>query len=219
MKRLIISGIAIIAALMGTVNASAQVYDGPRFGIIGGITSSSSTLKNVDAKSLFLYHAGLTAELPIGLGFAIQPSLEYQVKGVAADKIGDSSVNDVVNGFEAKAGFIEVPVQIQWGPDLVAFRPYAFAEPFVGYRIGGKASSDGKYDWSAFTNDLKKIEYGLGVGAGIDIWKLQVSAKYFWNFGEMGAAGSGSDAVSTVKNAFKDGNNFNGIIFSLAFFF
>ena len=24
---------------------------------------------------------------------------------------------------------------IQWGPDLMAFRPYVFAEPFVGYQI------------------------------------------------------------------------------------
>ena len=30
---------------------------------------------------------------------------------------------------------------------------------------------------------MKKLEYGFGVGAGIDIWKLQVSAKWFWNMG------------------------------------
>ena len=35
----------------------------------------------------------------------------------------------------------------------------------------------------SYADEMKKLEYGFGVGAGIDIWKLQVSAKWFWNMG------------------------------------
>jgi len=67
---------------------------------------------------------------------------------------------------------------------------------------------------------LARWEYGLGLGLGIDIWKLQVSAKYYWNFGSLyNESGTMNDIGGQVKNAFKDGRNFNGITFSLAYMF
>ena len=123
---------------------------------------------------------GVTAQFPVGMGFCIQPSLLYQVKGMSLDQIAGSSADDVINSIEGKVGFAEIPVQVQWGPDLLLFRPYVFAEPFIGYRLHEDifSSSDISY-----ADEMKKLEYGFGVGAGIDIWKLQVSAKWFWNMG------------------------------------
>ena len=33
---------------------------------------------------------------------------------------------------------------------------------------------------------LNRLEYGLGLGIGIDVWKLQVIGRYNWNFGVLG---------------------------------
>lgn len=203
----------VVAALAFCTDAFAQRYLSPRVGLMGGVTSSEAKIKDVDTKSVSLYHIGLTAELPLGGGFAIQPSLLYQVKGASADNIGEMSVSDLGKSFETKVGYLEVPVQIQWGPDLVLFRPYAFAEPFVGYRI----SSSNKEAAKAFKDELKKVEYGLGLGAGIDVWRLQISAKYFWNFGKIYE--TGDTAGDTIRDAVNNGNNFNGIMASVAFFF
>lgn len=203
----------VVAALAFCTDAFAQRYLSPRVGLMGGVTSSEAKIKDVDTKSVSLYHIGLTAELPLGGGFAIQPSLLYQVKGASADNIGGMSVSDLGKSFETKVGYLEVPVQIQWGPDLVLFRPYAFAEPFVGYRI----SSSNKEAAKAFKDELKKVEYGLGLGAGIDVWRLQISAKYFWNFGKIYE--TGDTAGDTIRDAVNNGNNFNGIMASVAFFF
>ena len=41
--------------------------------------------------------------------------------------------NDVVS----KTGFAELSLGLQWGPDLLAFRPYLFVEPYVGYGVTG----------------------------------------------------------------------------------
>ena len=217
MKKTLIAA-AIVAALGFYTEASAQRYTSARVGVMGGFTSSSTSIKNVDNKSVSLYHVGLTAEIPLVGGLAIQPSVLYQVKGLSADKWGSSEISETVGSFETKVGYLEVPVQVQWGPDLLAFRPYVFAEPFVGYRLGQDTKgvfADGLKD------SLKKFEYGLGLGAGLEVWKLQLSFKYFWNFGDIYNKGENLKDASTdkLKDLVNNGNNFNGIMVSAAFFF
>lgn len=212
MRKSLFAVVLAVALLFGT-DSFAQRYTSSRVGVMGGFTSSAAKIKDVDTKSVSLYHIGLTAAFPVGGGFSIQPSILYQVKGASADNLGDMTVSDLGKSFETKVGYLEVPVQIQWGPDLMLFRPYVFAEPFVGYKISSSNNETAK----VFKDELKKVEYGLGLGAGIDVWRLQISAKYFWNFGKIYE--TGDTAESTIRDAVNNGNNFNGIMASVAFFF
>ena len=211
MKKIVFTLMA--AALVFSVNSRAQHYDNSRLGITGGVTSTSTTIKGVDTKSISQYHAGLALEIPLGGGFAIQPEVLYQVKGMALDKWGDSTTGDIGKSFETKVGYLEVPVQIQWGPDLMLFRPYGFVEPFVGYRLTENSEGDAKM----LANKLQNVEYGMSLGAGVDIWKLQVALKYFWNFGNVYKSDI-KDTGTTIAGL-KDGNNFNGVAVSVALFF
>lgn len=220
MKKLVFAA-AVVAATVFCTDASAQRYNSARVGLMGGFTSSSTSIKDADSKSVSLYHIGVTAEIPLLGGFAIQPGLLYQVKGVSADKFNSIPISKSLESFETKVGYLEVPVQVQWGLDLLAFRPYVFAEPFVGFRVGQNTKGEvaGK-----LKDDLKKVEYGLGLGAGVDVWRLQLSVKYFWNFGKIydkdGNVGPIGDTVKdAVKDAVNNGNNFNGVMVSAAFFF
>lgn len=204
---------AFVVAVAFCPAAVAGSFLSPRVGVMGGFTSSSTSIKNVDNKSVSLYHVGLTAEIPLFGGFAVQPSVLYQVKGLSADKWGSANISETVGSFETKVGYLEVPVQVQWGPDLLLFRPYVFAEPFAGYRLGQDTKgvfADG------LKESLKKFEYGLGLGAGLEIWKLQVSFKYFWNFGDIYS--TGGNLADSTKDAIK-GKSFNGIMASVAVFF
>ena len=125
MKKFVFA-VAVVAAMVFCTDASAQRYNSARVGLMGGFTSSSTSIKNMDSKSVSLYHVGLTAEIPLLGGFAIQPALLYQVKGMSADKFNSSSISESLGSFETKVGYLEVPVQVQWGLDLLAFRPYVF---------------------------------------------------------------------------------------------
>ena len=207
MKRFLFAAMA--AALAFSVNVQAQHYNNSRAGIVGGVTSASSKLKDVDTKSISLYHAGLAAEMPLGGGFAIQPELLYQVKGLSLDKWGDATGGEITKSLETKVGYIEVPVQLQWGPDLVAFRPYGFVEPFIGYQITGKKDDEIK----TVDQELCKVEYGVSLGVGIDISHIQISAKYFWNFGNV-YKGDVHQAATAIKDL-----SFNGFAISAAIFF
>ena len=201
MKKLVVA----VAAMLLALGANAQ-----QFGIIGGLTTSN--LKLADAakeyKNINQFHAGIAYNQPLILGLAIQPAIEYKVKGAQLGEI--SGVGDL----DLQSGFIEVPVQVQWGWDLAVARPYIFAEPFVGYAVTNKLSLNAGSLSGNWDNVKQSIEYGIGFGAGIDVFKhLQVSARWYWNMGKI-AGFDGSSAVSTVKST-----KASGLEVSAAFFF
>ena len=119
--------------------------------------------------------------------------------------------------FQLKSGYIEVPVSIQWGPDLMAFRPYVFAEPFVGYQI--TSSDKGNDSVATWAEQAKnKLEYGFGLGGGLEIAShIQISAQWFKNLGTM--FGEGAKPLDAAWTEVKDVKNFQGIKVSLAILF
>lgn len=227
--------ISLLAALALMVPASAQglkLADGIHYGVVGGFTSSGTNIKDFSPKHIALYHAGITAKFNLGIGFAIQPSLIYQVKGV---KLSDMQLGDeFVHQFDYKLGYLELPVNIQWGPDLMAFRPYAFVEPFIGYAVNNdliekiKTEDLGDYTPEKVKNGwkeygLKRFEYGLGLGAGFEFWRIQLSAQWFWNFGNLYDNDTervdGNRIAQNIKHAFTEKKNFQGVKVSLAILF
>ena len=207
MKR-VLSLVAVAAAsLLMAAQAHAQ------FGVIAGLTSSKANAGDAvkDVKNIALYHAGLTYKIDLGAGFAIQPSLVYQVKGAKIESIGETSAEQL------KSGFVELPIGIQWGPDLLAFRPYAFAEPFIGYQITSSDKGNASFsDWSSQAKN--KFEYGFGLGAGLEIANhIQISAQWFKNLGAMfGDSAKSSDAAWAAA---KDIKNFQGFKVTLGILF
>lgn len=194
MKTRILTAIACIMALcLGESFALAK----HNVGVIGGATFSTQKLKEVNSSTLTQYHAGLAFKFRLPLGFALQPSILYQVKGA---KLEDASNLNV--------GYLEVPVSLQWGPDLIICRPYVECAPFVGYGLNNSIK-----DWT----DLNRVEYGVGLGAGLDIWRFQINARYNWNFGSLANANLFENKNEVIQ-AFKD-RNFGGVTLSLAFYF
>lgn len=205
MKRIITLVAVAAASLFMAARAHAQ------FGIVGGITSSKTELTTAeDVKSMSLYHAGVTYKVDLGAGFAIQPSVLYQVKGASLGELNSSSSED----FKVKTGYVEVPVGLQWGPDLMVFRPFVMAEPFIGYQV--TSSDRGADSIEGWTEQAKnKFEYGFAVGGGLELaGNIQLSVQWFNNMGSMVR----SDSASSVS--FSDQvKNFKGIKFSVAILF
>ena len=201
MKRLIV----IVASLLVAVSAHAQL------GVVAGVTSSKTDLDLDNVKNATMYHVGLTYKLDLGL-VAIQPSVLYNMKGARFDTLSkDTTVDD----FEYKTGYLEVPVQLQAGLDLGLARVYGFVEPFVGYAVtnGIKYDKDVKQTWD---NIKTKLEYGVGLGAGVELIKhVQVSVKYFWNLGPMYGTDINLGKIATSVNEQKA----NGLAASVALLF
>lgn len=203
MKRLLTA----IFAILLTVNANAQ------FGIVGGITTASTRLKDVDVRGVTDYHAGIAYKVPLVLGFVFQPELLYNVKG---GTVGEIVRTMDMKTFDFAASYLELGTQLQWGPNFEVARPYAFAEPFVGFAFKMEGSLNG---WSG----VNRFEYGVGFGFGVEVINhVQVAVKYFWNLGplfnENGEFEAGNEVERVATRAINDGYA-DGIQISAAIIF
>ncbi len=213
MKRLLISVIALF--LVFSVQASAQV----KFGVTAGMNFNTAKLSDFDVNSKAGWNAGVTCLLDLPLGFSVQPSLVYNQKGAF-----------LADGISQSMGYLELPVSIQWGPDLIALRPFLDVTPYVGYGLSNKLKGDFELagieagfeskDWDG----KQRFEYGLGLGAGVNVWKLQVIARYCWNLGKLYNGDAIEDWDNIKDHLNKDelsteSKNFGGINICVAFFF
>ena len=171
-----IAFILVSLFLLGGVAANAQ-------GVIVkagfNYTSVSSVEDLKTGKTGWQVGAGMQTES--WEGFTLQPELVYKVRGVTLEDATKLSMN-----------YVELPVNVQWGPDLLIARPFVFAGPFVGYNFkpSGKGISEEE------VNALRRFEWGVGIGLGINIWKLQVAGKYNWNFGSFADVTSAQSAFA-----------------------
>jgi hypothetical protein len=208
MKRILLSIMAFM--ILTAVNTSAQV----RFGVTGGLGWNKSKFnftEMVKEKAPAGWNAGLTMSVDLPLGFSVQPSLLYhQKEAMLTDHIGQSM------------GYLELPVSVQWGPDLLVFRPFLDCTPYIGYALSNKTYTSGAVSIESdnFWTGKQRVEYGLGLGGGIEVWRFQIVARYNWNFGrlfdDIGSSGALKDHLSNLD---RDSGNFGGVTLGLALFF
>lgn len=195
-------------AMAGSVSVKAG-----NFGVTGG--ASFLGIDNAKSGRTAGYHAGLTYKFKLPAGFAIQPSLLYHMK---SSSYGTGAVEVDFN-----VGYVELPVSLQWGPDLLLFRPFIDVSPFIGYGVNHELGIKSiETPDSSPTIDgwqyINRLEYGLGLGGGIEIWKFQITCRYNWNFGPLLDADNKVDVSSILKNELGE-DNFGGVTLSLALLF
>ena len=203
--------LAIILSVFLLATLSVHAQSG--FGIKAGMNFNSMSdievndiKRSINRKTGF--HAGILYKIDLPSGFGIQPELLYIQKGGTLSEVQteSSAHTDLGNGGDFKMHYLQLPVNIQWGIDLVLFRPFLMVSPFLSYQIS-KESNIKDLAW-----DTEKLGYGIGLGAGLDIWKFQVSGKYNWDLGKA------SEFKWDGTKTFKGGKN-RGFELSLAFIF
>lgn len=202
MKRLFATVLAALA--LCCISASAQA----KWGVTAGLNFNTSKFSEIDVKAKTGWSAGATCLVDLPLGFSIQPSLLYHQKGA-----------NITNEIAQNMGFIELPVSVQWGPDLLVFRPFLDVTPYIGYALSNEVTTPlADFKFSSWQGK-ERFEYGLGIGAGINVWKLQVIARYNWNFGSLYNVEGWDDIKSELKGLSAENENFGGVTLSLAFLF
>lgn len=171
-----------------------------QFGVKGGLNFHSfddvKLNKETDFKTVFEkrtgYHVGILYKTKIPLiGLAIQPELLYSQSISSITYTGENTTSSyydpvagapvsTVNG-DMKLSYLQLPVSVQWGIDLMLFRPFIQVVPYIGCTLNSKLDIGN----TSLKMDTDKFQYGIGVGAGIDIWKLQVSGRYNWDLGNV----------------------------------
>ena len=203
MKRYLLALAALM--LFCSVQASAQ-----GFGITAGMNFNTAEISNVKMDTKAGWSVGVTYGVDLPLGFSLQPSLVYVQK---------SADYSLVKGLDAlqKVGSINLPVSVQWGPDLIVARPFLDVTPYLGYSLSNKLEGGIEGVVKGETSLENTFEYGVGLGAGVNIWRLQAIVRYNWNFGTLGKL---SDFKELGLGDFKvENETFGGVSVSLAYFF
>ncbi|MBO5497957.1 MAG: PorT family protein [Bacteroidales bacterium] len=198
--------IVFAALFLCGITVSAQ----PKWGVTAGLNFNTSKFSDIDVKARTGWSVGATCLVDLPLGFSVQPSLLYHQKG--------ANITDRVS---QTMGYLELPVSVQWGPDLLIFRPFIDVTPYIGYALASdaKMSLPGlNLDWNTWEGK-KRFEYGLGIGAGVNVWKLQVIARYNWNFGSLYNVKGWDDIKEQIPALKRGSEHFGGVTLSLAYLF
>jgi opacity protein-like surface antigen len=176
MKKIFTTLLAAIVLLSVALPANAG-NQGFRWGIKGGLNIAGVSVKDLNAdvfKNYTGFNAGLTMQLPLALGFMIQPDLWYSQTGATINLLGVTSGTMVSQS-------IALPIGVQWGISLLNgnIRPYVEVSPYIGYSLAQKVSFAGETE-KIEGDQLNKFQYGVGLGVGVDIWRFQVSFRYKW---------------------------------------
>ena len=194
----------VTACMLLSLQGFAQfgIKAGLNFNKLGDIDTKGNISSVLDNKTGF--HAGILYRFKVPVvGIAIQPELLYSQINGQLNFLQNSS-NSVKS--DVSVSYLQLPVALQWGLDLVLLRPYIQVVPYVGCTI----SNDVKI--KDIQMDTEKLNYGVGLGAGLDIWRLQVSGRYCWDLGKV------ADYKWNGVDTFKGGKG-KGFQLSLALFF
>ncbi|HNY23821.1 MAG TPA: porin family protein [Bacteroidales bacterium] len=204
MKKILFS-LALLLCMSLTVNAQSSfvVKAGLNFNKLEDIK-----INNLEQSwnSQTGFHAGIGAQYRIPLvGLSFQPEILYsRMRTDVFGEVGSES-------YHFRIDYLDVPINVQWGINILFLRPYVFAAPYVRYAISKGEFLD-RVEW----DDLNRFDYGLSLGAGLEIWKLQISGKYSWSFGKL--ADNGSIHIDS-DNWKLDDANMRGFELSVAFLF
>lgn len=244
MKKMLFTGAAAAALLLGATSAQAQITFGPRVGL-------NATKLNYDfdgedePKSKFVYGAqvGLSMNAQFG-NLSVQPSLLFTMKG---DKVEESeSETFSANGqmisvsYENKEtlslNYLELPVNLVYSTNGAEGGFQVFAGPYVALGLSGKGKQDSKatitMGGSTTTeSDSEEIDIEFANKEGDDDkgYLRQLDAGFNMGVGyKVGAiqaqVGYGLGLVNLVPND-SDGNkpdlkvNNRGFQLSLSYFF
>jgi len=154
-----------------------------RYGIVGGqnitfINSEKGTSQDV----ITGWMGGVAFQAIWPKGFAVQPEVLYSQKGcILSSGIVKYNID-----------YIEVPVKVMYRLHMAEAKPFAFAAPYGAYAI--RIAQEGVTGDNVFSDEINKFDFGIGIGAGFDVWKIQLSFKYSWGFAQV------ANETFTIRN-------------------
>ncbi|MDR2954226.1 MAG: PorT family protein [Prevotella sp.] len=195
MKTIIRTTLILAVLIFGINTANAQI--GPlSLGIKAGVNLSNVT--DGDAKVGF--NGGVTVDFALPADLYLMSGLEYSLKGAKIDEI-DTKLN---------LSYLQLPVHLGYKLDIISGAKIVFhAGPYVGYAVDGKWKSGG-VSVDAFGDEiaqvaggiakLKRFDFGVGLGAGVEFGKIGVGLGY--DFGLADIYDGNLDGSIKNKNAY-----------------
>lgn len=199
----------IVISMTFTTTAYAQII-----GIRGGYNLSNMLWKiegevnSNDFKMKSGFQFGPTLEFPLSEVFSIESALLYTTKGSREEEI--ESFNNITNEYKnwTTLNYLKLPVTGKVKVNVGRFDFYGVFGPYLGYGLNGKFKREDMVYGEAYSSeedikfgddkDIKRFDYGLVFGGGIELGKIQFGVNY--DLGLANLSTSEFDIVLKNKN-------------------
>lgn len=168
------------------------------------------------------FHFGLTAEFPITEMISFEPALLLSTKG--AKILEEETYSGETYKYEGKVNlfYLDIPLTAKAYFDIENARAYGVFGPYLGMGLSGKSKWEGSYmgeteseetdiNWgSDEEDDLKRLDFGLSVGAGVEIKSVQIGLSYNLGLTNISANTYGGEKTNNRVLGISIGYKFGG---------
>ena len=162
-------------------------------GVVVGQNIATIKSRSGDSQDIILgIVAGVAGQVVWPKGFVLQPEILYSKKGCL---FTGANVKYDVN-------YVEVPLKLMYRMQMAEVKPFGFIAPYGAYAVKLVENGETTNNDDFYSNQINKWDYGIGAGAGFDIWKIQLSFKYSWGFAQVIEENSVKNKVFTISAGF-----------------
>lgn len=197
-----------------------------KFGVKAGLNLSNMLIKNFpsdfDEKSITSFHLGGVVAFNIAENFALETGMLLSGKGGKWEYSETESGITITGIMTVSPLYLEIPINALYKAELGSVKLLLFVGPYIGIGVGGKMKTeftasglpsgvtissllgydpDESEDIEYGTDDtslLKRTDFGLNIGAGLEIKNLQIRVQYGLGLSNLDPQGS-SDTETKNK--------------------
>lgn len=185
-----------------------KMVNAQTFGIKGGVNFANMTISamgiGVTPKSLTGVHVGFVGDFELQNSLFFNTGLLYSLKGFKMSASGET-LSESLN-------YLVVPLNLEYKFPLNEKSKFMIqAGPYLGYALSGKNKNNGESSNVRFGGEggMKRFDYGLGFGAGVEFGALVTSLNYELGLAKIvdsGGDGSAKNKVLQISVAYLFGS-------------
>ena len=171
MKKIIF--IALVAMFV-SVETNAQF----KLGVKGGLSLEDFDITGnyavlLKKESFTSWDLGIVAQIPLVGSFHLQPEILYSSQKINLINVAISDIPVMPSppAGTTEMSYFQVPVNLLCKVDLVAVKVFASGGAYFGYAFSRNELAE---------KSLKKTDWGVSLGAGVEFFKFQVGMRYNW---------------------------------------
>lgn len=167
------------------------------FGVKGGLNLSNMLVKddnktysdNYRIKAGF--NIGATAEFPLAEMLSLETGLLLSTRGFTVNKSIISYGGPLKSTLRTNLQYLDIPLYVKGSSDLVGAKSYGIFGPYLAFGLSGTTGYEDTYNnttisnekdikWGSHKNrsDLKRLDFGLTIGAGVEINFFQIGLSF-----------------------------------------
>lgn len=151
------------------------------------LTKDNEGISNENLKMNPGFHVGATVEFPLAEMFSFESGLLLSTKGVKIE-YNESGVDAMS---KMNLLYLDIPLTAKAYFDISGAKIYGVFGPYLGIGLSGKTIIEATYQGRTETekadikwgsdkdnDELKRLDYGLMIGAGVEIKAIQIGLSY-----------------------------------------